>query len=304
MNDENKKDNIIFTWILKHSSCLLTIIFIVAVAGFFYSIIYELWGYNIDWLPDVGTPADFCGVLGTMLAIFVTWQQMKKSDDKARKNKKEAREKFKASQEQFNKTIKEMQKEREEAYKPDLYMDTEEKHFFISKGSTDIEIPSDDKEFKIINVGAGTAKNIVIKAYSKQNRIYLQKYLQKYVNIKFNMFVPDNWIAFNLPDLSSIYDSIRPIMDGYLFSKMPAGIPLPEIYLQILRYYIFKLIDEGKIKGDPYTNLPKFTYNITYQDQEEIKYSKKIIIWAKCWDMNFDKYKVTLSIENKPAHKI
>lgn len=281
MNDK-EKDNIVFAWILEHASFLLTTIFIVAVVGLLYSIYYEFSGYNIDYLPDVGTPADFFGVLGTMLAIFVTWQQIGES------------------QNQFNQTIEEMQTERKEAYKPDLYMDTEEKNFFISKGSTDIEISSDDKEFKIINVGAGTAKNIGIKAYSKQNRINLQKY----VNIKFNMFVPDNWIAFNLPDLSNIHDSINPIMDGYLFSKETVDIPLPDAYLQILRYYIFKLIDEGKMDGDPYTNLPKFTYNITYQNQEEIKYSKKIIIWAKCWDMNFDKYKVTLSIENKPARKM
>ena len=85
-NKDSKKSKGL-TWIWG----FLISIFIVAVVGLFYSIYYEIIGYNIDFLPDVGTPADFCGVLGTMLAIFVTWQQIKKSDDKVREDNKKAR---------------------------------------------------------------------------------------------------------------------------------------------------------------------------------------------------------------------
>lgn len=65
MNDKNK-DSKGLIWILF----FLIFTFIAAVVGLFYSIYYEISGYNIDFLPDIGTPADFCGVLGTMLAIF------------------------------------------------------------------------------------------------------------------------------------------------------------------------------------------------------------------------------------------
>ena len=37
----------------------------------------------INCLPDVGTPADFCGAAGTTLAVVFTWQQIKDSDEEA-----------------------------------------------------------------------------------------------------------------------------------------------------------------------------------------------------------------------------
>ena len=300
-NKDSKKSKGL-TWIWG----FLISIFIVAVVGLFYSIYYEIIGYNIDFLPDVGTPADFCGVLGTMLAIFVTWQQIKKSDDKVREDNKKARKKLKVSQEQFNKTIDEMQKEREEAYKPDLYMDSKKMNFSISRDSIDV-IPilgTKNKKVDIINVGAGTAKNIIIEAYSKDNL----NYLSNYTETNFNMVEQDNVILCDLPDVSPVSDKIKPKSGEYLFSKEKLTIDLPEIYLHILRDYIFELDSKEKIDGDPFTKLPKFTYIITYQDQEEITYSKEVIISAKCWNTKpngmTEECNVTLSVENKSAQKV
>lgn len=284
-----------FLWIVVLSA------FVAALIGLGYSIYYETKSYNIDFLPDIGTPADYFGVLGTMLTILVSWQQMKKLEENARKESYETRKKLQTSQDQFDKTIDEMQKEREEAYKPDIYMDTEEKVYSISKGSNNMNLILGDKELAIINVDVGTAKNIVIEAYSNKNLANLEKYAkQSFILPKY-----DNTIIYSLMYVGNFVDEIKPLNGGYLFSKEKLHICVSEIYKKILRDYIFELNDKkDEIKGDPFTDLPKFTYIITYQDQEEIKYSKEVIIYAKCWDIKPDKCKVTLSVENKPAHKI
>ena len=66
---------------------LLVILVSLSLVGLFYSIFYEIKGYMIDWLPDVGTPADFCGAAGTTLAVIFTWQQMKDSDKEAQEKR-------------------------------------------------------------------------------------------------------------------------------------------------------------------------------------------------------------------------
>ena len=58
---------------------LLIILVTFSLAGLIYSIFYECKGYMINCLPDVGTPADFCGAAGTTLAVVFTWQQIKDS---------------------------------------------------------------------------------------------------------------------------------------------------------------------------------------------------------------------------------
>lgn len=295
MNNKNK-DSKGLIWILF----FLIFTFIAAVVGLFYSIYYEISGYNIDFLPDIGTPADFCGVLGTMLAIFLTWQQIKRSDEKSREDSEEARNRFQVSQERFNKTIEEMQKEREETYKPDLYINAEENTFSIRSNSNEAA-PSNDKSksFDITNIGVGTAKNIVVEAYSNKN----SNYLLKYAKADFTKIVDDNYILYSLPKEFLRGDNIKPEIGSYLFPKDHKKISVPSIYLQILRDYIFELINKEKIGSDPYVKLPKFKYSVTYTDQEEIKYSKEVVIYAKCWDIRSDNCKVTLSVENKPAKK-
>lgn len=288
-----------FIWCLKASMIFLMIL---SAIGLIYSVYYEINGYNNSSLPDVGSPADFCGVLGTMLTIVLTWQQIKDTNKKALKDSKESREKLQTSQKQFDKTIKEMQKTREESYKPDLYMDTTEIDFTIDRTVPYANINNGVENFDVINVGAGTAKNIKVEAYSDENIDSLNKNINTYLNI----IDKENLIIYDLAGEGHWEDKVNPIVDRYLFPKDDMKVPLPKIYLRILRDYVFTLDDEDKIVSDPYTELPKFSYIIIYQDQEEIKYSKKVIISARCWDTRPDKTEacsVTLSVENEPAKK-
>lgn len=282
MNDKSKeKDNVVFTWILEHSSCLLTIIFIVAVIGLVCSIVYEFWGYNIDWFPDVGTPADFCGVLGTMLAIFVTWQQIKASDERASQDRNDAQKQLKVAQNRYNTTIEEMRKEREETYRPDIYVSTEKIEFQPTEESFYQNLSK--KKFNIINLGVGTAKNIDIIMSPKENSS-----LQEYRNI-----LQEKWA-----------DNIDLKVKNFLFSKEKMDVDLPEKYLQIVQECIYQHIatTEEKI-----FELPKFVYSITYQDQEGIEYSKKLNINANYSDTsqhnNINIY-VTFTFDSEPTQII
>lgn len=260
---------------MKKYKIYILILMGITLLGLLYSLFYEISGYNIDFFPDVGTPADFLGVFGTIVTIYLTWQQIDKSQD------------------QFSKNM-------EETYKPDLYMDTKERTFSISKDSNEVIPENDESEsFCIANIGVGTAKNIIVEAYSKKNL----NYLLKYAKADFNKIVDDNYILYAIPFRFSLVDNIKPENESYLFPKDHKDIPLPRIYLQILKDRIFELIDKKEIDSDPYVKLPKFKYCITYSDQEEIEYSKEVIIYAKCWDIRPDTCKVTLSVENKPAKK-
>lgn len=249
---------------------LLIILVTFSLAGLIYSIFYECKGYMINCLPDVGTPADFCGAAGTTLAVVFTWQQIKDSDEEAQNRRRE-------TELQFDTTIEEMQKKREEAYKPDVCFNTN--IISIQYDNSQNDFCDDKVTFTIINLGVGTAKDIRVKAYSDSNYnklcqdiSWFKDQTQKIGDVKDSLYYTDCCGK-------TVSDYFEPISGGYLFSKdSDKNIELPKVYLYALKDYCCKLFDEDKIDGDPYYCLPKFMYDIQYQDQEGIYYSRKVCI--------------------------
>ncbi|MDK6502666.1 hypothetical protein [Lactobacillus crispatus] len=258
---------------------LLVILVSLSLVGLFYSIFYEIKGYMIDWLPDVGTPADFCGAAGTTLAVIFTWQQMKDSDKEAQEKRNETEQQLKKSQAQFNATIKEMRKNREEAYKPDICFDTEMISIQYDNCQNNFGDDFNEISFTIINLGIGTAKNVEVTAYSDNNYNKLCHDISWFNNQTQCIGDVQNHLCYTDCRGKTVCDDIKPLSGKYLFSKdYDKNIDLPKAYLYAVKDYCFELFDDNKISTDPYYQLPTFVYDISYQDQEDIQYFRKVLI--------------------------
>lgn len=288
---------------------LLVILVSLSLLGLFYSIFYEIKGYMIDWLPDVGTPADFCGAAGTTLAVIFTWQQMKDSDKEAQEKRNETEQQLKKSQAQFNATIKEMRKNREEAYKPDIYFDTE----MISIKYDSCRNGFNEISFTIINLGIGTAKNVEVTAYSDSNYDKLCHDISWFNEQTQGIGDVHDHLCYTDFCGKTICDDVKPLSGKYLFSKdCDKNIELPKAYLYAVKDYCYKLFDDHIISTDPYYKLSTFVYDISYQDQEDIQYFRKVLIKPNISmyqpDQDNDKkllsFNINLEIKNLPSQKI
>lgn len=70
------------------------------------------------------------------------------------------------------------------------------------------------------------------------------------------------------------------------------------------------MFDDNRISTDPYYQLPTFVYDISYQDQEDIQYFRKVLIkpnismYQPDNDKKLLSFNINLEIKNLTSKKI
>lgn len=204
-----------------------------------------------------------------------------------------------------------MRKNREEAYKPDVCFDTDMISIQYDSYQNNFSNGFKEVTFTIINLGIGTAKNIKVKAYSDDNYNQLCQNISWFDNQTQGIDDVKNGLFYTDCYGKTVHDDIEPLKGKYLFSKECNNIiELPKVYLYALKDYGCKLFNDKKIDTDPYYNLPIFTYDIFYQDQEDIHYLRKVLIKPNISMPQLDNegkllsFNINLSIENRASKKM
>lgn len=184
-------------------------------------------------------------------------------------------------------TLNEMKKERELAYRPNLFINMNPISIKFDKN---IIQSSFSKKLKVINLGVGTAQNIIVRPYIDNNAsLYnIVPEAQQYISEKDNKLVYKN----------RIFDDLFPVLvNGYLLSSESTHIDLPNVYLNVIKDYIF---NHSIVE---LSSLPSFKFEMRYQDLQGITYRKEIILIATVKDNELNKVLLELKPINMNAKK-